>query len=120
MKILIDMCLSPQWAEFLGAAGFESIHWSSVGHGSASDAEIMQFAATRGYIVFTHDLDFGAVLAKQQLIRPRVVQVRAQDVLPSAIGDLIVRALDASRAQLESGALLTIDPVRKRIRVLPL
>jgi len=61
MKILVDMNLSPGWTAFLTEMGFESIHWSEVGPGSAPDAELMQRAAERNYVVLTADLDFGAI-----------------------------------------------------------
>ena len=49
-----------------------------------------------------------------------MIQVRAQDVLPSAIGEIVLRALRASSSNLEAGALVTVDPNRSRIRLLPL
>jgi hypothetical protein len=41
-------------------------------------------------------------------------------VLPSAIGETVVRAIAAARVHLEAGALVTIDPARQRIRLLPI
>jgi len=52
--------------------------------------------------------------------RPSVIQIRSQDVLPSVIGATVVRAIAATRAHLETGALITIDPARHRIRLLPI
>lgn len=120
MKLLIDMNLSPLWVQFLAESGFDSIHWSAIGPSAAPDTEIMDYAATAGLIVFTHDLDFGALLANRKTRQPSVIQVRAQDVLPSAIGEQVVRALHASRAHLEVGVLVTVDPKRSRIRLLPI
>jgi predicted nuclease of predicted toxin-antitoxin system len=79
----------------------------------------MEYARENGLIVFTHDLDFGALLARQQASQPSVLQIRAQDVLPSAIGDVIVSTLHACRSHLEAGALVTVDLHRRRIRLLP-
>jgi len=45
--------------------------------------------------------------------------VRAQNVLPDAIGDLVVRVLTEQAAALESGALVTVEPYAARVRVLP-
>jgi predicted nuclease of predicted toxin-antitoxin system len=67
MKLLVDMNLSPSWVRFLVEAGFEAVHWSEVGSGSAADSELMQWAADAGYGVLTADLDFGAILAAMQL-----------------------------------------------------
>ena len=63
MKLLIDMNLSPKWVAFLETAGIEAAHWSSVGSANASDASIMEFARDSGFVILTHDLDFGAILA---------------------------------------------------------
>jgi predicted nuclease of predicted toxin-antitoxin system len=119
MRFLIDMNLSPLWVRFLAEKGFESVHWSSIGEPSAPDTEIMDYAARNQMIVFTHDLDFGALLANRKTSQPSVVQVRTQDVLPTAIGEMVLRALHASLSQLELGALVTVDPLRHRIRLLP-
>ena len=41
MKLLVDMNLSPSWVKYLAEAGFEAVHWSEIGSGSAPDAELM-------------------------------------------------------------------------------
>jgi len=120
MKLLIDVCLSPLWVEFLIAAGFECVHWSRIGECWASDAVILEYAAEHRFVVFTNDLDFGALLASRGVRRPSVVQIRTQDVLPSAVGDVVVRALRESAGAIEEGALVTIDVRRNRIRLLPI
>ena len=119
MKLLIDMNLSPRWAILLGKAGYEAEHWSVLGAPDASDASIMTFARTNGLVVLTHDLDFGAILAATQDDRPSVVQIRADDVSPDAIGEVVINALRRMADELEAGALLTIDPARLRLRLLP-
>jgi predicted nuclease of predicted toxin-antitoxin system len=120
MKLLIDMNLSPLWIEFFAASGFESTHWSKVGVPAAPDCVIMDYAAAHGFVIFTHDLDFGALLADRKSRQPSVIQIRTQDVLPAAIGSIVVRALNATRPQLEEGALVTVDPKQSRIRLLPI
>lgn len=80
----------------------------------------MAFAKAHGYIVLTHDLDFGAMLAATQGAKPSVVQVRAADVGPGAIGMQVIAALGQLTQDLEDGALVTIDANRTRLRVLPL
>ena len=120
MMLRIDMNLSPLWVQFLADAGFQSTHWSEIGRASAPDTDILDYAAEEGLVIFTHDLDFGALLATRKSRRPSVIQVRTQDVLPSVIGEMVVRALRASRSHLETGALVTVDPNRNRIRLLPI
>lgn len=120
MKLLIDMNLSPNWVRLLAGAGFEAVHWSSVGVAYAPDSEIMAYANANGYVILTHDLDFSAILATTHGERPSVVQIRSDDVSLEAIGNQVVSALRQTASELEEGVLLTVDPKRTRLRLLPL
>jgi predicted nuclease of predicted toxin-antitoxin system len=92
----------------------------TIGAANAPDAEIMAFAKANGYVVLTHDLDFSAILAVTRGEKPSVVQIRAEDVSPDAIGKPVSDALLQMTAELEEGALLAIDPNRTRLRLLSL
>lgn len=120
MKLLVDMNLSPAWAPALRAAGWEAVHWSALGDPRATDAEIMRLARDQGWTVFTHDLDFGALLAHTQSGKPSVFQVRARDVTPDHLGPLVFRTLRQFSAELEAGALVAVDEAGQRVRLLPL
>lgn len=114
------MNLSPAWVEFLSRRGFEARHWSTVGRTNAPDSEVMQFARDHGYAVFTHDLDFANILATTNALGPSVIQVRTQNPLPEAVGEVVLRVLATQADQISRGALVTIEPASFRIRVLPL
>lgn len=114
------MNLTPMWVEFFAARQMESIHWSEVGDPKALDPEIMAFAAEQQMVVFTHDLDFGNILAVTHARGPSVIQARVEDPLPLTIGEAVVAAIMENAAHLERGALITLDPDRSRIRILPI
>ena len=118
MKILVDMSLSPLWVEFLGEVGFEAAHWAAVGRAEACDAEVLEFAAERGWVVFTHDLGFDALLAAKKAERPGVIQVRTLDILPSAISEMVVDTIRRSEAPVEAGALVLIEAASHTMRML--
>ena len=120
MKIILDMNLSPQWSYFLQENGHETKHWSEVGDITAYDTEIMEWARKNNHIVFTHDLDFGALLFATNASAPSVIQLRAQDIRPEVIGKNILLAIRLTEKELQKGALITIDPKKNRIRLLPL
>jgi predicted nuclease of predicted toxin-antitoxin system len=80
----------------------------------------MEYARAHSHVLFTHDLDFGAALAHTRAKGPSVIQIRAQDVTPATLGDLVMAAIQDHAALLQSGALLTIDESTKRVRVLPI
>ena len=114
------MNLSPRWVSNLTDCGFEAVHWSSVGPANASDRTIIAYAAEHGFVVLTHDLDFGAILAVTDSDGPSVVQIRADDIAPDAIAPMVVAGLRQMAAELGDGALLTIDAAGTRLRLLPL
>lgn len=114
------MNLSPRWVSLIQGAGIEAVHWSAVGARNAPDSEIMAYAADHDCVVLTHDLDFSAILAASQGQGPSVVQVRAEDVSPEAIGAQVLSALRQMTDELQQGALLTVDTKRARLRLLPL
>ena len=120
MKILIDMNLSPKWRDILATHGWESAHWSSVGKPTAPDQTILQYASDNGYVVLTHDLDFGALLAATGASTPSVIQVRTQDVLSERFRDLLIDALRQFESVLTAGALVVVEESRSRARILPL
>jgi predicted nuclease of predicted toxin-antitoxin system len=80
----------------------------------------MAYARQHDYVVLTHDLDFSAILAATHGEKPSVVQIRAENVSPDVIGRQVLIGLRQMAVELEAGALLTVDPNRTRLRVLPL
>ncbi len=120
MKILVDMKLSPLWVSFFTQEGFQCVHWSEVGDPRAADIALFVWARNHHFVLFTHDMDFGALLAATRALGPSVLQVRVQDTMPKAIGRDVVRVLHLRREALEQGALATIDKAHSRVRVLPI
>jgi len=120
MRLVIDMNLSPSWVAVLADAGIEAFHWSTIGPANAPDTEIMAWAARNDCTVFTHDLDFGSLLLLTAAHKPSVVQIRAEDVRPATMGHTVCAAILQTIADLQRGALVTIDPRKNRIALLPL
>jgi len=63
MKLLVDMNLSPRWVTAFAQEGITALHWSTLGAPDATDVEIMALARHDDWVVITHDLDFGSILA---------------------------------------------------------
>jgi predicted nuclease of predicted toxin-antitoxin system len=80
----------------------------------------MAWALARGSVVFTHDLDFGIMLALTHAAGPSVLQVRGQQVLPEDVGPVVIAALHQHDTALATGALVVVEAMRSRVRVLPL
>jgi predicted nuclease of predicted toxin-antitoxin system len=136
IKLVVDMNLSPSWVEYLrnqsakqievlaqqGRKRFDlqAVHWSSVGDPRAADSAVMQWARENGCVVFTHDLDFSALIAQTRADGPSVLQVRTQDVLPAAIGLIVIDVIGTYAEELKQGAIITIDELMARVRILPI
>lgn len=120
MRFIVDMNLSPEWCVLLIESGHEARHWSEVGHRAALDTEILANAADSQAVVFTHDLDYGAILAFSGASTPSVLQVRDQDVDPATLGPAVLAAIEAAKDALERGAIVTVDRIRSKVTVLPL
>src|ERR1051325_6882303 len=93
IKLVVDMNLSPEWVDEFIAHGWDAVHWSTVGDPMATDSAGMAWARANGYVIFTHDLDFGTMLALTHANGPSVFQVRGQSVLPEDIGPVVFAAL---------------------------
>jgi predicted nuclease of predicted toxin-antitoxin system len=120
MKVLVDMNLSPAWVQVLRLSDIEAVHWIELGPVDAEDSRIMEFARECGYVILTHDLDFGTLLAHSKAGGPSVIQIRAQDVTPAKLGQVMVSTLRQFETHLMAGALVTVFPERAKVRLLPL
>jgi predicted nuclease of predicted toxin-antitoxin system len=119
MRILVDMNLSPIWVQVLRDAGFDAVHWRDVGRRDAPDSIVLDWAKQHLHVVFTHDLDFGAILAASRGVAPSVIQFRVLEPLPSTDAAAMISAIRRFEAELQRGALISIEPGRVRARVLP-
>lgn len=120
VKLVVDMNLSVEWVAELAHHGWSAVHWSAVGDPRAEDATIMSWARANGHVVFTHDLDFGTMLALTHAAGPSVLQVRGQNVLPEDMGPVVIAALGQFATALAEGALVVVEAKKTRVRVLPL
>ena len=114
------MNLPPRWVDFFAKHGLNAIHWSTIGQQNAPDSEVLEWARENNHIVFTHDLDFSAILSLTREVGPSVIQVRTQDVTPAAIGSPVMTALRDPQEELNQGAIVTVQLHASRVRVLPI
>ncbi|MGN7887080.1 DUF5615 family PIN-like protein [Dyadobacter sp. 22481] len=120
MKILIDMNLSPVWVKYFAENAMMSKHWSEIGKASDPDKVIFEYAKQNGFVVFTHDLDFGTILAATNAKAPSVFQIRSHNLLPEAIGPTVLKCFHDYESFLRLGCLITLFDQKSKIRLLPL
>ena len=119
MKIIVDVNLAVRWADMLSGQGIETVHWTKIGAANAQDIEIMSYAKQNGYSVFTNDLDFSAILVSTRASGPSVIQIRAEDTRPEAHLDRVADILTKFSDAIEQGTIITIDPNKTRLHILP-
>ncbi len=120
MKILIDMNLSPEWVVVFAKHGITAVHWSTIGNPRAPDSILIDWARANDYVVFTHDLDFGAMVALTRAETPSVIQIRTQEVTPAHLEKVVIDVLLKYETTLDAKALIVLDEGRSRVRILPL
>ena len=121
MRLVVDMNLTPRWVQRLSAAGHIAEHWSSVGPVTATDHLICDYARKHDSTLITNDLDFPQILAHTAAAKPSVILLRGEPLIPELRGDAVLRAIEGCLAELNDGAVLTIDWSNKpRVRLLPL
>lgn len=113
------MNMSTRWVPALTDAGFDAVHWSSIGKADALDVDIAMVAREQNAVVLTRDLDFSAILAATKMAKPSVVYLRDEDRFEPSIVARLVLAPRAFEAELDAGAILTMSAQRVRLRLLP-
>lgn len=78
------------------------------------------WVAANGFVLLTHDLDFGTILAFSGAATPSVIQIRSEDLRPKTLAGRVASTVRRLAETLAEGAIVTIEPARDRVRILPL
>ena len=83
---------------------------------SASDSELLAFARQSGCTIVTLDADFHGLLARSGASAPSVVRLRVDRVTADVATEVIAMVIDRCRDDLETGAMVSTDGARVRVR----
>ncbi|MEL7054477.1 MAG: DUF5615 family PIN-like protein [Cyanobacteria bacterium J06588_5] len=114
------MGVSPQTVDVLRNQGYDATHISEEGLFRMRDAEILEKARQEERIVLTFDLDFADLLAASVATLPSTVIFRLKKTRPDFVSSRLLSVLSDCKGDLESGALVTIEDSRYRLRHLPI
>ena len=120
MKFLLDMGLAQSAVAFLRDQGYDAVHLREEGLQYLLDEEVIEKARKEGRIILTHDLDFGRLIALSQRRLPSAITFRLDDMQPSYVNHYLIEALQHFTAELEAGALISINEHAIRVRSLPI
>ena len=116
MKILIDACVAGSAVAALRDAGHavESVaDWAA----DPGDAVILEHAIAHEQVVVTLDKDFGELAIVRHL--PHSGIVRLVNGAASQQGERALGVLTRYADELQRGAIVTAEPGRTRVRVMP-
>ncbi|PAW89360.1 MAG: hypothetical protein B9S33_02965 [Pedosphaera sp. Tous-C6FEB] len=119
MKLLLDQGTPRSAAMLLRQAGFDVVHTGEIGLAEAEDSEIIRHAADDDRIVVTLDADFHTQLALTQASKPSVVRIRVEGLRAEDFSRLLQQVLRQCRADLETGAMISVNEFQIRVRRLP-
>jgi predicted nuclease of predicted toxin-antitoxin system len=120
MKLLLDQGLPRSASALLRERGIDAVHVAEIGLSAAEDTEILQRAQEDGRVVVTLDADFHALLALAEAISPSVIRIRIERLRAQALTSLLLTVITECEEDLKEGAAVTIEPIRIRLRRLPL
>lgn len=120
MNLIIDENLPPRWCDYLAPLGITASHWRDVGKSGDADDTIFDYACEHEAVIVTQDLDFTRILALRGTRLPSVIPLRVSAPVPELVGPFLLQILENHRTQLMAGCLISLEPNRHRLRLLPL
>lgn len=113
MKLLIDTCVSGLVAAPLKAAGHDVV-WAGEWPTDPGDDEIMALAYHEGRILITLDKDFGELAVVRERAHAGIIRLVVMSASQQASACVMV--LNRYGIELQSGAIVTVEPGRIRVR----
>ncbi len=120
MRILADMHISPNTVQHLMRTGHDAIRVDAVMPNTATDREIVGWAARNDRVVLTQDLDFSDIIALSGAIRPSLITLRLSDSRVENVNRVLESVLPQIEDCIEAGIVVTVEDDRFRIRQLPI
>ena len=120
MNLLLDQGLPRTAAALLREMGIDAVHVGEIGMAAATDEAILARGAQEQRAIVTLDADFHALLVLSGADQPSVIRLRIEGLKAVALSRLVQKILGECAQEVESGALITVQENRIRVRGLPL
>jgi predicted nuclease of predicted toxin-antitoxin system len=113
VKLLIDTCISGSVRDALQTAGYDTV-WTGDWPQDPGDDEILDHAHQQNRIVITLDKDFGELAVVHGRPHSGIIRLVNWSTQQQASTSLLI--LEKYSSELESGAIVTAEPGRVRVR----
>ena len=114
MKFLLDTCVWGGATNELRSAGHDAF-WAGEWADDPGDDEILEHAHREGRVLVTLDKDFGELAVFHGM--PHSGIIRLVNIGARQQASACLRVIDLHGKDLKSGAILTVEPNRLRIRL---
>ncbi len=120
MRFLADMGVSQSVVSWLKAQGHDAVHLRDENLHRLPNGQIFSKAAHEQRIILTFDLDFAEILAMSGAQTVSVVIFRLTNARSAHVIERLGQVLAESSADLEVGAVISVEEHRHRVRLLPI
>jgi predicted nuclease of predicted toxin-antitoxin system len=120
MRFLADMGVSQRVITWLKDHGHEAVHLREQGLQRLENGDIFVKASREGRVILTWDLDFAEILALSGTHTVSAVVFRLINTRSAHVIARLERVLAESAHDLETGAIISVEDGRHRVRLLPL
>lgn len=120
MRFLADMGMGLRVVRRLRAHGHDAVHLAEQQLQRSPDHDIFAKARAEARIVLTFDLDFADIAAAAGGALPSVVIFRLREASAPTVISRLTTVLDSAAPMLLSGAIVSVEDHRIRIRSLPI
>ncbi len=113
MKFLLDTCISSFAVKKLRDNNFEAV-WIPESGSDPGDVAIIKKAYSENRVLVTADKDFGELIFLEKMKAPTII--RLVNMRAKVQGEVLLHLIKSYRKEIESGAIITVDQYRIRIR----
>jgi len=120
LRFLADMGIPQRTVVWLRSQDYDAVHLREENLHRLSDDDIVLKAISENRIILTHDLDFSRIVALRSGSPPSVVTFRLDDMRAPQVNKHLEQILRRFDAELEHGALVSVQERGIRVRRLPI
>jgi len=120
MKLLLDQGLPRSTVRHLADIGIKAEHVGDRGMAAATDEAILNVAGRERCVVVALDTDFHHLLAASRASGPSVIRIRIERLKGDQLAKMLASVIAVARAELETGAVVSVTETRIRVRMLPI
>jgi predicted nuclease of predicted toxin-antitoxin system len=118
MKVLLNENIPPSLAIHLREFGWQAVHVRDVDLIGASDHSIIDYALANGFVILTHDLDYGQIVAVSGKAGPSVITFHLEKISAQILFRVLNDNLTKLNEYLSYGVLISVDDEKIRVRQL--